>query len=71
MNQILEGFKEKLKKELNLASPQLLRLQRDRLGICNMCDYQKSQPVKKCTKCGCFLELKTLVRDEECILNKW
>jgi hypothetical protein len=71
MNPILEGFKEKLKKELNLASPQLLRLQRDRLGICNMCDYQESQPVKRCAKCGCFLELKTLVRDEECVLQKW
>jgi len=71
MTPILEGFKEKLKKELNLASPQLLRLQRDRLAECNTCDYLEVKPIKRCIKCGCFLELKTLVKDEECILKKW
>mgnify|MGYP003352647571 CR=1 FL=1 len=41
-----------------------------RLGICNTCD-QYDTKWKKCNKCGCFMEFKSLIRFAECPLNKW
>lgn len=71
MNPIIKGIEERVKKALSLSTPETLELQKTRLSTCNTCDYLQRKPVKICTKCGCFLELKTLVKTEECILNKW
>jgi hypothetical protein len=71
MDPRIEGVKERVKKSLNLASPQTLKLQKRRLEICNTCDDLIRKPVKVCSKCGCFLELKTLVETESCVLDKW
>jgi hypothetical protein len=71
MNPIINGIEERVKKALSLSTPETLGLQKKRLEICNTCDELIRKPVKVCGKCHCFLELKTLVKTEECILNKW
>lgn len=47
-----------------------------RLKICRRCPELryvglKSKSVKKCNQCGCYLELKTKLRHENCPLGKW
>jgi hypothetical protein len=41
-----------------------------RLGICQTCPffYKKLQ---KCTKCGCFMKLKTTLQRAQCPVGKW
>jgi hypothetical protein len=55
-NNLINGFKtsEELKK--------------DRLQICEGCEFYKE---KRCTQCGCFMELKTLLTSSACPLGKW
>ena len=71
MNPIINGIQERVKKALSLSTPETLELQKIRLSICNVCDDLLREPIKVCNKCKCILELKTLVKTEECILNKW
>ena len=41
-----------------------------RKQICNSCDYyNKAQD--RCTKCGCFMAVKTYLRASSCPLKKW
>lgn len=48
-------------------------LLQDRMKICNTCDkkIQITKNTYMCTICGCFLHMKTRVKDEECPLGKW
>jgi hypothetical protein len=41
-----------------------------RLAICNSCD-EYDQKWKKCKKCGCFMEFKSLLPSAKCPLDKW
>jgi hypothetical protein len=44
------------------------KLQKQRLDICRSCSYyQKS----KCKLCGCFMPLKTRIKEISCPINKW
>lgn len=41
-----------------------------RLDICNNCD-RLIQLTKQCKECGCFMALKTKLKNTKCPLNKW
>ena len=43
-------------------------LQKQRLNICNSCPHYKKP---KCILCGCFMPIKTRIREISCPVNKW
>lgn len=45
-----------------------LRMSKYRMKICNTCEYKDGA---WCGKCGCLLDAKTRVVDEQCIIRKW
>ena len=42
----------------------------ERLNICKGCD-ELFKPTRTCKQCGCFMALKTWIKDATCPLNKW
>ena len=45
-------------------------LAKSRLAICNTCPAFNKR-LAKCTKCGCFMRLKTTLRQASCPIGKW
>lgn len=46
--------------------------QAHRLEICRQCPYiRKRVGVERCSLCGCFLQVKTRLKDEYCPIEKW
>lgn len=43
---------------------------KNRMDICNSCEYL-IKATKQCSKCGCFMVLKTTLANAECPENKW
>ena len=44
----------------------------NRLKYCNRCEYLEVIDNQKiCGLCGCFINLKTSVKEEKCPSNKW
>ena len=41
-----------------------------RLTICNACPYFHKK-LAKCTKCGCFMKLKSTLKQAACPIGKW
>ena len=41
-----------------------------RLDICNSCEWLDKRLVK-CRKCGCFMKLKSTLKQASCPLGKW
>ncbi len=41
-----------------------------RLAICNTCPFFNKR-LMKCTKCGCFMKLKTTLRKASCPIGNW
>ena len=41
-----------------------------RLAICNTCPAF-SKTLQKCRKCGCFMKLKSTLRQASCPIGKW
>lgn len=41
-----------------------------RLEICNSCEWLDKRLVK-CRKCGCFMKLKSTLKQAQCPLEKW
>lgn len=41
-----------------------------RLDICKDCD-ELFKPTRTCKQCGCFMALKTWLKDAQCPLGKW
>lgn len=41
-----------------------------RIAICDDCEFYDKR-IKKCEKCGCFMEYKTLMMSSSCPINKW
>ena len=39
-----------------------------RMAICESCEFYKGV---KCTKCGCFMHLKTVFAATKCPIGKW
>lgn len=45
-------------------------IQKERMDICKACPMLR--PVSKtCKKCGCYVNLKTKIKTEQCPLSKW
>jgi hypothetical protein len=44
--------------------------QQSRMAICKECPFFISI-TQQCTKCGCFMQAKTLLPDAECPVHKW
>ncbi len=42
----------------------------DRLEICNSCEFLNKR-LMKCKQCGCFMKLKSTLREAKCPLDKW
>jgi hypothetical protein len=45
-------------------------LAESRLKICQTCEYFK-QRFQRCSKCGCFMTMKTQLEHAYCPENKW
>jgi hypothetical protein len=41
-----------------------------RLKICNECEWFH-KGLAKCRKCGCFMKLKSTLKQAECPIQKW
>lgn len=41
-----------------------------RYDVCNGCE-RLFKPTKSCKECGCFMAMKTWLKDARCPLNKW
>lgn len=57
--------------DLLSSSNYTTREQRDeRLNVCKGCD-ELFKPTRTCKECGCFMALKTWLKDATCPLEKW
>lgn len=41
-----------------------------RIAICNACEFFKKRS-KRCTKCGCLMNIKVNLYHAKCPINKW
>ncbi len=42
----------------------------ERFSICKECPYH-NKITDQCKKCGCFLRLKVIFKDQKCPIGKW
>jgi hypothetical protein len=42
----------------------------ERAGHCQRCEFYR-RATKQCTQCGCLVNLKVTIADEECPAGKW
>lgn len=42
----------------------------ERLDICKQCPWLDKRVIK-CRKCGCFMKLKTTLKQASCPIGKW
>jgi len=42
----------------------------ERAGHCQRCEFYK-RSTKQCTQCGCLINLKVIIANEECPVGKW
>lgn len=73
--QMIRNFGQSVTRNIvSVASGNELRLeQKDadaRLNICKGCEFFDSLS-QRCSKCGCFLAVKTYLKAEHCPVNKW
>lgn len=45
-------------------------LKEARLAICRTCEFFKPR-TEQCSKCGCFMKLKTALENAKCPIGKW
>lgn len=43
---------------------------KSRMDICNQCEFL-TKATHQCTKCGCFMKLKTKLLHATCPISKW
>jgi hypothetical protein len=59
---------------LDLFDPRQPRSEKElieyRLDICKQCPWLDKRLVK-CRKCGCFMKLKSTLRQAKCPIDKW
>jgi hypothetical protein len=41
-----------------------------RMAICRSCEFLK-RPAEQCSKCGCFMKLKSKIDRAHCPIHKW
>jgi hypothetical protein len=66
MINIIEGWSKRILNEFGITEPKQFSI--DRMNICKTCPKKEGDI---CTGCGCYLQAKTLVKNETCPLNKW
>ena len=61
-------------KFLDLFNPNQPRsdedLMKERLDICNQCEFLRKGS-QRCKLCGCFMTLKTTLKQAKCPIGKW
>lgn len=62
--QNLQDYIEHLDDEIKASES----LYERRLSICKQCDYLQEG---MCRACGCFVELRAVVKNNACSYNKW
>jgi len=56
---------------LNPTKPRSTKDQtEERMDVCRTCEFFNAKLVK-CTKCGCFMSLKTTLKEARCPVGKW
>jgi hypothetical protein len=45
------------------------RIAEERMNICKSCEHLEN--LRRCNKCGCFMDAKTMFMDSECPIEKW
>ena len=55
---------------LNAANYTSKALRDERLAICKTCP-ELWRPTRTCKKCGCFMGMKTWLKDAGCPIGKW
>lgn len=66
MINIIEGWSKKVLIDFGFSTPPEFAI--ERMNVCNSCDKNVKQV---CQLCGCYLQAKTLVKEEKCDINKW
>ena len=74
----LDKLQTRVKQQADSVKEQTMRLiattssdiQSERIEICNSCD-RLTKRARQCKECGCFVDLKTWLGDQECPLGKW
>jgi hypothetical protein len=46
------------------------RISKERLEICKKCEFYV-ESTTQCSKCGCFMKIKTLLPFSKCPIDKW
>lgn len=68
LENMLEGFVNRLKSDLNIANPEIEKIANQRMAICIICEFRIEN---KCGKCGCPFANKTRSTKTNCPINKW
>jgi len=68
-----QKFFDKVNSRLNVVKEKLIAsddVVKDRLDICMSCEYLITY-TNQCKKCGCFINLKTKIKNAKCPIDKW
>tara|TARA_A100000164_G_C21810735_1_gene725375 strand:+ start:110 stop:316 length:207 start_codon:yes stop_codon:yes gene_type:complete len=68
MAQFYNGFKWRGNSAYNPFASE--ELKKERMDMCRACDQFKPS-TQQCNKCGCFMQLKTKMKDAHCPIDKW
>ncbi len=68
MANFYDGFKWRGNSSYNPFANE--QLKKERMDMCRACDQFKPT-TQQCRKCGCFMQLKTKMKDAHCPINKW
>lgn len=71
MNQIVEGWKNKILIDLGFNLPEVSSLAKERMNICLDCPNINKEFYDSCSLCGCALTAKTKATEANCPQNKW
>ena len=55
--------------ELDTTWTRRRKIADERMAICKTCEHLEN--FRRCNKCGCFMDAKTMFMDSECPLDKW
>lgn len=57
------------KQSIRLIATTSSDVQESRMAICRECEHLTK--LKRCRQCGCFMDAKTWLADQECPIGKW
>jgi hypothetical protein len=70
LNPMLEPLKQVAEKIFTNGIKVSPEIASKRLKICKSCPYLLKR-TGNCTKCGCFVDVKTMYQDQSCKIGKW